>query len=412
MKDQVRYDRTCRICRGTDIQIVMRLADTPMEDQYLKEPVPQPTFPLVLAICESCGYLHLPYVVSPETSYENYVYVSGVTVGLRSHYDTYASEIVERYAIPQGSLVVDLGSNDGSMLNSFKKLSMQVVGVEPARNIATEANNSGIPTLNDFFTRSSCDRILKDHGSARVITANYMYANVDDVLEFTSNVERLLSEDGVFVIQTGYHPEQFRIKMFDYVYHEHFSYFSARVLKRVVEECGLRLIHVEKTKPKGGSLRATIQRAAGPRTVDASVPRLLEEEEQREVHVPGTYLKFADVINQAGSRLREQLTSWQVAGKRIVGLGASHSTTTLMYHFRLHEFVDYLVDDNDLKHGTFSPGKHVPVHPTSKLYGDRPDVALVLAWQHAESILDRHARFLKQGGTFCVPLPELNILTG
>lgn len=413
-KKVLREDSQCRICGSGKITTVLRLKDTPLEDQFVSEAnknVLQPVYPLQLAICGDCGYVFLPHIVSPEASYADYIYESGVTVGLRNHYDEYAKEIVADYAIQPDSLVVDLGSNDGSMLASFKKIGMKVVGVEPAKGIAEKATESGIYTINDFFTDKVVSQIRDGYGPASVVTANYMYANIDDVLTFTKAVSKLLTPEGVFVVQTGYHPEEFKIKMFDYIYHEHFSYFTAEVLQHIFSLCGLELIQAVKTLPKGGSLRVVGQLKNGARRIDASVDQLISEERNAGVREIATYKKFSNDIDEAKKRVIDLLTELKASGKKIVGLGASHSTTTLTYHFELASFLEYIVDDNVLKHGRYSPGHHIPVFSTQKLYeADAPEYVIVLAWQHQNSILQKHDAFLKAGGKFIVPLPEFKVL--
>lgn len=409
----LRHDTRCRLCSSSRITTVLRLNDTPLEDQFVsqqKKSVVQPVYPLELAICEDCSYVHLPYIVNPEASYADYVYVSGVTVGLRSHYDQYAKEIAGDFATPEGSLVVDLGSNDGSMLASFKRLGMRVVGVEPASSIAAQANGAGLTTINDFFTDEVAGQILAEHGAASVVTANYMYANVDDVLGFTKNVSKLLAPGGIFVIQTGYHPEQMKINMFDYIYHEHFSYFTVEVLKNIFASCGLELIHAEKTSPKGGSIRVVGQLENGGRSADYSVEKIIAEERQAGMRKIETYEKFALELAELKRQLLGRLGRLKGEGKKIVGFGASHSTTTLLYHFEIASFIEYLVDDNEIKHGLYSPGCHLPVYSSQKLYEDVPDYVVILAWQHQASITARHQKYLSGGGHWVIPLPHLNLL--
>lgn len=409
----LRHDKQCRLCGSSRISTVLHLNDTPLEDQFVREEqkaIAQPVYPLELAICEGCGYVHLPHIVNPEASYADYVYVSGVTVGLRNHYDEYAKEIVDEFRTPEGSLVVDLGSNDGSMLASFKRLGMNVVGVEPAGNIAMQANELGLTTINDFFTEKVASQILESYGSASVVTANYMYANIDDVVGFTRIVSKLLAPDGMFVVQTGYHPEQMKIKMFDYIYHEHFSYFTVEVIRDLFSACGLEIIHAQKMAPKGGSIRIIGQLKNGTRTVDASVQQLVGEERQQGMREPETYRNFALGIADLKNQLLKLLNELKATGKKIVGFGASHSTTTLIYHFDLAPFIDYLVDDNQLKHGRYSPGRHLPVYSSDKLYEDTPDYAIILGWQHQNSIIEKHKKYLANNGHWIIPLPHLQVL--
>jgi hypothetical protein len=409
----IRKDALCRLCSSGNVETIIRLNDTPLEDQFVDEAHKhneQKSFPLELAICRDCGYVYLPHIISPEVSYIDYLYKSSTTSGLGSHYDQYAKDIVDRYSVHKKSLIVDLGSNDGSMLASFKKQEMNVVGVEPATLIADCANQSGITTINDFFSNEVVSEIVKDYGQAEVITANYMFANVDDVVGFTNSVESLLSDSGIFIIETGYHPEQFRIKMFDYIYHEHFSYFTVGVLAGFLSKCGLEVIDVEKTKPKGGSIRVISQSCNGKRVVKPSVKEMIANEVVNGVYNVNTYSVFSDSIQKIKKELITLLSSIKNEGASIVGLGASHSTTTLIYHFELHNFFEYIVDDNKIKQGLYSPGNHIPVHSTSKMYSDKPDYVLILAWQHQDSILKRHKKFVKNGGKFIVPLPVIRVI--
>ena len=413
MREKIlRHDLYCRICQSNRIVTILQLNETPMEDQFVSQKqlgVEQPVYPLDLAICEDCGYVHLPYIVNPETSYADYVYVSGVTVGLLGHYDQYAKEIIAHLAIPKDSLVIDLGSNDGSMLASFKRLGMQVLGIEPASGIAMKANEKGLKTINAFFTEEVTTQILNAHGSASVVTANYMYANVDDVIGFTKNVAKLLSRDGTFIVQTGYHPEQMKINMFDYIYHEHFSYFTLEVLEKIFSKSGLELIHAKKIEPKGGSIRVVGQLKNASRIIDSSVAKIIEEEQQAGIRKIETYQNFAQDIDELKTQLHKKLSQLKSMGKKIAGFGASHSTTTLVYHFEIVSFIDYLIDDNEIKQGRFSPGYHLPVYSSDKLYEDMPDYVVILAWQHQTNIIERHKKYCENGGHWIIPLPQLNI---
>ena len=409
----IRKDILCRVCGSDEIETILKLNDTPLEDQFVDElnkQREQKALPLELAICKQCGYVHLPYIINPEESYVDYLYKSGVTPGLRLHYDEYAKDIVENYNIEKESLVVDLGSNDGSMLASFKRQGMNVVGVEPANLIADYANQSGIKTINDYFSNEVVSKIISGYGKADVITANYMFANIDDIVNFTKSVETLLSEDGVFVVETGYHLEQFKIKMFDYIYHEHFSYFTVGTLSYLFDQCGLKIIDVQKTKPKGGSIRVVTQKQDGLRETLPSVGMIIDGEKESNIYEIEMYREFSNSLQELKADLIELLKSIKDKGQSIVAFGASHSTTTLIYHFELSDYFDYIVDDNKTKHGLYSPGLHIPVFPTDRMYVDRPDYILILAWQHKLSIIKKHKLIIEKGSVFIAPLPKIEII--
>lgn len=293
---------------------------------------------------------------------------------------------------------------------SFKRLDMQVLGVEPATATAQLANDHGLPTINDFFTERVATQITQEYGSAQVVTANYMYANVDDVISFTKAVARLLAPDGIFVVETGYHPEQMKINMFDYIYHEHFSYFTVDTLKSIFSKCGLELIQAIKTKPKGGSIQVVAQLSGKQRTVSSSIKELIAEESELGMRRIETYHRFGEELQRIKANLLDTLRDLKSKGQRIIGFGASHSTTTLMYHFKLAPYLDYLVNDNVLKNGTFSPGHHIPVYPSTRLYEENSAYVLVLAWQHQTSIIEKHKALLDMGVKFIIPLPIMDLI--
>jgi len=402
----VRHDSSCRVCQSKAIKTLYKLHDTPLEDQFLRhEDIDQPLYPLELAMCEACRYIFLPYIVDPDESYSDYLYNSSVTHGLNSHFDQYASELVKQNAVPPGTFAVDLGSNDGSMLASLRKAGLEVLGVEPASAIAKQANENGLPTINDYFTEDVLNSITAEHGKPGVITANYMYANIDDLVEFTRCVHSLLAEDGIFVIQTGYHPEQMKIGMFDYIYHEHFSYFTLDFLDRFLAKNGLQIIDASIHAPKGGSIRITAQHAGGSRVVSSNVVEIIRSEQAQGATDPQWYEKFYVLVQQEKNRITGRLDEYKSAGKTIAGFGASHSTTTLTYEFGLTDYLDYIVDDNPDKHGTFSPGAKIPVYPSSHMQCSPPDCIVLLAWQHAKTIYEKY-RHQNRNIDWIIPFSE------
>lgn len=408
-----RYDSHCRLCGSKDILIVLPLKPSPLGDKFVSAQdrnLTQKLYPLELGLCSSCGYVHLPYLVNPSLSYEDYLYVSAVTSGLPRHYLDYARDIVSLIQCPKGSLVVDLGSNDGTMLRAFNECGMKVLGVEPCNSIAQKATQNGIPTFADYFSDAVAEKITMSNGKASIVTANYVYANVDDVVGFTKNVASILERDGIFVVQTGYHPDQMKIKMFDYIYHEHFSYFTVTVVNKLFSKCGLELIDAQRQPARGGSIRLIAQKLGGPLEPRISIQELINEERLACVHKPQFYRNFETEINHKKDSLVVLLNELKDQDKRIVGYGASHSTTTLIYHFELQRFLDYLVDDNSLKHGKYSPGCHLPVFPSNVLHEDMPDFVLILAWNYKDSIIERNRSFLDKGGKFLIPLPNLEVI--
>jgi SAM-dependent methyltransferase len=405
----LRHDSHCRVCQSNEIETLYKLNDTPLEDQFVKSrEIDQPVYPLELALCNQCDYVFLPYIVNPDVSYSDYIYNSSITAGLNNHFDQYALDIITTYSISKGMLAVDLGSNDGSMLASLSKAGMEVLGVEPASSIAKIANDAGLPTVNDYFTKDVVSEIIKSRGKASLITANYMYANIDNLVKFTECVKELLAEDGIFVVQTGYHPEQMKIGMFDYIYHEHFSYFTVSVLYSLFAKAGLELIDASLHKPKGGSLRVVAQHAGAERKRSETVDLMVESERAVGTSMPDFYTRFYEKVMKEKNRLTELLEGYKSQGSKIIGFGASHSTTTLIYHFELAQYLDCIVDDNPDKHDTYSPGAHIPVYSGEYLLREKPECILVLAWQHKNSILNKY-QSLTEGCNWVMPFTDFNL---
>jgi len=402
---------TCEVCGSDDTTTVLSLASTPLEDQFLKRPEHQILYPVELSLCKSCGNTYLPLKVSPILSYFDYLYESKVTSGLRTHYDEYAKDIYKEYSLSPSSLVVDLGSNDGSMLESFKRLGVRVLGVEPSSRLADSANQLGLPTICSFFTELVLGKITEEHGFAEIVTANYMFANVEEVVPFTKRVARLLSKNGSFIVQAGYHPIQFKKNMFDYIYHEHFSYFTVGVIDKIFDLAGLSLVDVQVTEPKGGSIRAVGMLQSSLPKVKRSVAHFIREEHRLGIRTVKYYQDFFTRLQAQKNKLANEIIRLRASGFKFAGFGASHSTTTLIYNFGLGNFLEFIVDDNPVKHHTFSPGKHIPVFEVDALVKNDVKFVVVLAWQHFETIVNRHRTLFKNKGISLLrPLPEFELV--
>lgn len=412
--NKIFYQRKkCRLCGGINTKEVLPLAPTALCDAYVSLKSinqVQDTYPLGLFLCSDCGYVHLPYVVNPEIIYRDYIYVTTSSLGLSEHFQRYSEEVLGRIRPSNGALAIDLGSNDGTLLKFFQKQGMRVLGVEPANEIAREATASGVKTLPDFFTSKLADKIVKDFGFAAIVTINNLFANIDDLEEFTGGVRKLLAPEGVFIIESSYLGDMIKNMVFDFIYHEHLSYFSVKPLVTFFRRFNMELIDVERVPTKGGSLRYYFQLADGPKPVSPSVAEMTAYEEGIGIDSVETFKAFSDKIDNSKNRLIGELRNLKAQGKTIAGYGGSATTTTLLYHFGLSDIIDYIVDDNPAKQNTFSPGYHIPVLPSQVLYERKPDYALILAWRYAEPIMKKHQRFLEQGGRFIVPLPELKVI--
>lgn len=412
---RVFHRRDCRLCGGQELVLVLPLVPTPVADDYvsfehLSEP--QETYPLDLFLCRGCGHVQLLDVVEPEALFRNYIYVSSSSPGLVEHFRRYADEVCSRLKPPNGTLVLDIGSNDGTLLKFFQGRGMRVLGVDPARDIASKATDSGIETLPTFFTAELAREVRRSHGPAAIITANNVFAHADHLADMADGTRDLMAPDGVFVFEVSYLVDLMREMVFDSVYHEHLCYHSVKPLQDFFHRHGMELIDTERVSTKGGSLRGTVQCAGGPRTVSPAVSELIAVEENLGLDRPEAFSAFAAKIDNAKTQFAGVIQDLQARGKTIAGYGASATTTTLMYHFDLGRAITFIVDDNPQRQGLFSPGHHIPILPPQAIYERRPDYVIILAWRFSRPIIKKHQAYLDQGGRFIVPLPKIELFGG
>lgn len=415
MQDLFYKRNDCRLCEGKNIRKVLSLAPTALCDAYVPAKsvdIEQPVFPLELFLCLDCGFVFLPYVVNPEIIYRDYIYVTTSSLGLTDHFRFYADAVFAKINPPQGALTVDIGSNDGTLLRFFKNKGMKVLGVEPANEIARNATESGINTLPEFFDLRLAKKIVDHDGKAAIVTINNLFANIDKLGPVIEGVKSLLLPDGVLVIESSYLADMINNMVFDFIYHEHLSYFSIRPLIVYFNRLGMELFDVERVPTKGGSLRYYIQLKGAGRPVAVSVTKLQRYEDSIGLGSIAIFEEFSDKIALKNNRLIEKLKQIKKQGKAIAGYGASATSTTFLYHFGLSEFVEYLIDDNPAKHNTLSPGYHIPVLASDAIYQKKPDYILVIAWRYFDAILKKHKAYVQGGGNFIRPLPELEIVGG
>ncbi len=414
MSSLIRRRPTCRLCLSSEISCVWKLAPTPVGEGYVPREqlrVPQDQYPVDLVLCPRCGHVQLHDVLDPSELYRQYIYKTSHSMGLVQHFDRYAEWVLERARPAAGGLIVDVGSNDGSLLKAFKARGMAVAGVDPATDIAAEATAAGLPTYPDFFTADLARRIRRERGPASVITMNNAFANIDDPGEIVGGVRELLAPDGVFVFETGYVLDVVQKLIFDNIYHEHLSYFAVKPAQSFFAANGLELIDVHHVPTKGGSIRCSVQLRGGPRARSAAVAAHVASEIDANLFDIATYKDLEKNVGDLAQRTRALVRALKSKGRKIVGYGASVTVTGVLFNFGLDgSLIDYLVDDNPVRHGLHSPGMHIPVYPSEKLSEDKPDYVIVLAWQYAKPIMARHPKYLENGGNFLLFQPYLRFV--
>jgi SAM-dependent methyltransferase len=406
----------CRLCDSARLEAVCTLSSTPLANDF--QPAStineiQELYPLELMLCVDCGHLQLGHIVDPESLFSDYVYVSGTSPSFVAHFDAYAETIWRKGVSAQNDLVVDIGSNDGTLLNSFRRLGARIQGIDPAQKIANAANEGGVPTISAFFSSEIAAQIIEKEGHARIITANNVCAHIDDIGSVVDAVVTLLAPDGLFVFEVSYLQDVIEKTLFDTIYHEHLDYHALRPLVPFLQMHGLHLFHAERISSHGGSIRVfAAPKASGRRTSD-ELTKLLAAEDISGLSEPGVYENFFLKIQNAGNELSRLIATASAKGRRIAGYGAPAKATTLMYQFGLKpKDLAYIVDDSPWKQGLYSPGLNIPVVPASRLIEDPVDDLLILAWNFAESIIENNRQFLHSGNRFIVPLPTLKVVSG
>lgn len=389
----------------------MELTPTPPGNNFLSKTeldFPEPTYPLDLYFCQECHHLQLGHVVDPKILYQkDYFYVSGTSSKFVEHLRDYAIDMVQRFSLEPDKLVVDIGSNDGTCLRSFQQAGMKkILGVDPATKIAQRATESGIETVGDFFSYDLAVDLRKKHGSAAFITSHNACAHIDHLDDVIRGVRHWLADDGVFVLEVGYLMDVYENVWFDTIYHEHLDFHTVAPFNKLFARLGMELLGVQRVSPQGGSIRVMAQKVGGSRKADGSVLALIALEHEKGLDRPETFVQFGLRINEVGILLRSLIQSIRTNGKTIAGYGAATKSTTLLAHFGLgKDDLEFIVDDNPLKQGLFSPATHIPVVAMEELYLRRPDYLLILAWNFAEPIIANNRKYADEGGRFIVPMP-------
>jgi hypothetical protein len=416
MQSEYYKRESCRMCDGASLLRVMSLKETPPgNDLITKQEIGrvEKSYPLDLNFCEDCFHVQLGHVVNPKILYQkNYSYVSSTSQHFVKHLSTYAQSVISKFGLKPKDLVVDIGSNDGTCLSFFKEKKINVVGIDPAKEIAEKASKNGIPTIADFFGYDLAINLRKKYGSAKHITSHNACAHIDNLIDVVKGVEHWLSDDGVFVLEVGYFADVYTNTWFDTIYHEHLDYHTVAPFEVLLKRVDMEIIDVERIDPQGGSIRLITQKCCGIHKKTKSVEKLIEGERQLGLYNANTLINFESKIIDVRKKLQKIVYSIKKEGKNIAGFGAPTKATTLMAQLGLDEnILDFIVDDNPLKQGLFTPVTHIPILSSDALYENKPDYVLILAWNFAEPIMKMHHKYNLEFGKFIIPMPEPRIIS-
>jgi SAM-dependent methyltransferase len=404
---------SCRACGGTRLASFLTLGEVPLANAFLTVDQlgqPEPRFPLEVFFCEVCSLVQLLHVVNPEVLFSNYLYRTGTNQTIARHNSGLAQAVVGKLGLTAKDLVVEVASNDGSLLQCFRERGTRTLGVEPARNIARLATEAGIETLNEFFNAECAAKIAGRYKPAAAVIANNVLAHVDATVEFLRACRDTLRPGGRIVIEVPYLVEMLERLEYDTIYHEHLCYFSVTALMRLFAEAGLAIEHIDRVEIHGGSLRIWGIHAREGEHGDA-VLQMAEQERSAGLSRLETYREFARRTEDNRRKLLALLGRLKGEGKKIVGYGAPAKGNTLLCYCGIGtDLLPYAVDRSPLKVGLHTPGSHIPVVPFDRILEDQPDYVLILAWNFAPEIIESLKSYAVKGGQFILPIPEPKIV--
>ncbi|MCM8776549.1 MAG: class I SAM-dependent methyltransferase, partial [Candidatus Omnitrophica bacterium] len=371
----------CRYCGQDLTQPFLDLGAMPLANSYVtKEGLDQEEFqcPLSLTWCSNCGLVQLTHVVPPSLMFSHYLYVSSTTQTFRNHFADYAKAIKEKLPRRQHYLAIDIGSNDGLLLSCYQKVGMKAVGIEPARNLSDEANRQGLCTINRYFDTACVHQVLRECGPADVISANNVFAHIDDISGVCRNVRTLLRDDGMFVIEFPYLGVMLEKLCFDMIYHEHLSYIAVHPLNFILGRFGLEIWDIQEVASHGGSLRVFIGKTEGCYLKSPIIQEWIAEEETNGYLTPVPYKQFAGKVQKVKQDFLDWVHTIKASRQSIAGYGAPAKASTIINYYGLSRAeIDYIVDDNPLKQNLFVPGARIPIVSSSYLEAHPPDYIVI-----------------------------------
>lgn len=402
----------CRICGSDQLTEFLDFGKQPLANSFLKKTdlkKKEPVYPLRVLFCHNCNLVQLGDVVNPKTLFWNYVYFSS-GMPAPEHFRKYAKEIVKEFIKNDKDLVVEIGSNDGHFLAVVKEEHSNILGVDPSQNIAKQANDSGIPTIPNFFSEKLAKKIRADHGSAKVIVGNNVVAHINEYDDLFRGVKELLTNDGVFVFEAPYLVDMFENLTFDTIYHEHLSYLAIRPLKVLMDRFGLQIFKAEIYPIQGSSIRVFVSHK-NVYPIDVSVEQLARKEAKLNMHVISPYKHLAQEIHKLKDEVAGVVKKLKNQGKRLAGYGAPAKGNTLLNFFGIGaDDLEFVTESLPSKIGLYTPGTHIPVSDIESVRDNHPDYYLLLAWNYKNVILKKEENFRKEGGKFIMPIGRNRII--
>ncbi len=404
----------CRLCGQRLTHTFVDLGMSPLCESYVSADMldqPEIFYPLDVRLCSSCLLVQLPEYVSGEEIFSDYAYFSSYSDSWVAHAKRFADSMVDRLDLSVDSLVVEVASNDGYLLQHFLTKGIPVLGVEPARNVAEVAQSLGIESVVQFLGFSTGTSIAERYGQADLVVANNVFPHVPDIRDFAAGLRALVKDSGVISLEFPHLLRLMQRRQFDTIYHEHYSYLSLLTASRALATAGLRIFDVDELDTHGGSLRVYARPEEHPGEPTARVKALLDEEDLAGLHTVAGHAGFAGEVLRIKGDLLAFLVGAAREGRSVAGYGAPGKGNTLLNHCGIREdLLTYTVDRSPVKQGKYLPGTHIPIYAPERLAETRPDYVLVLPWNLREEISAQLDYVRSWGARLVYPIPELEIV--
>lgn len=416
MTKEFRKVGSCRICGNKSLIRYLDLGRTPLANAIIKKEdadKDEKTYPLEVMFCPGCFLSQLSIVVNPTILFSQYPYRSSISMTFVEHCREIAVVCRESFGLKESDLIVDIASNDGCLLHQFSKEGFHnVLGVDPAENLANIANKAGVETINAFWTTDIAERIVKEKGHSKIITAMNVFAHVDDLNEFVAGIKRLLAKDGIFIIEAPHALHLIKNTEFDTVYHEHLSYLLARPLEKLFAAHDMKIFRIDETKIHGGSIRVFASHVDSKHTTDKSVAEIAAKEKECGLYDIEGYRAFSKNVENIKHNLVSLLKKIKREGKTVAAYGASAKGNTLLNYCGIRsDTVQFIADDTPEKQGSLAPGSRIPIVESRNILARQPDYLLLLAWNFARELARKTESYEKKGGRYIIPIPEVKVVT-
>jgi 2-polyprenyl-3-methyl-5-hydroxy-6-metoxy-1,4-benzoquinol methylase len=404
----------CKFCGKPLHNIFADLGVQPFCESYLepdKQNKMEPFYALRVYFCDNCLLVQLEETMTPKELFSSYAYFSSHSKGWLKHIESYAEMITEKMQLNNKNQVVEIGSNDGYLLQFFSQKGIPVVGVEPANNVAEDAIKKGIPTIVKFFDKETCNELIRENKKADLLVGNNILSQVPDLTGFVANLKSLLKENGVITIEFHHILNLINRNQFDTLSHERFTYLSFTVVNKVFASLGLTIYDVEEIPTHGGSLRIYARHTEDTsKPVMSSVAEIRKKENDYGLNEIGKYLSFNEKTKKTRRSILATLVALKNKNKSIVGYGAHAEANTLLNYLGVRsDFFDYTVDRNPYKQGKFLGGSRIPIYHPDKIKETKPDFVFILPWSIKGEIMNQMSYIKEWGGKFIVPIPEMTL---